>query len=348
MAERKIKVLVVDDIPENRKLLATILTKHTDYEVSLAQEGRAVVENIEKDPPDIILLDIMMPDMDGYEVASRLRLNHATMNIPIIFITALDKIEDKVKAFDAGGVDYIVKPFNQKEVIKRISTHIELKKYRDRLEQEVKSRTAEIEQINGVLISALETANYYNDDNTGNHIKRVSHYSRILAENLGLPTEKANEIYRYASLHDIGKIGVPNLILKKPESLTPEERKRMQEHTVIGFRMIDLPGVPETAKNIILYHHERWDGGGYPRGLKGQEIPVEAKIVALADVYDALRSRRPYKKPISETESHGIIVEAAGKHFDPRIVEVYKNSRELFLRIHEGFKEVSEAADAAS
>lgn len=339
MTESKAKVLIVDDLPENRRLLATIVAKYTDYEVTLAKDGRSVIEGIERDLPDIILLDIMMPEMDGYEVATRLRLNPATMNIPIVFITALDKIEDKMKAFDIGAVDYIVKPFNPKEVLKRLNTHIELKKYRDQLESEIRSRTAEIEQINGVLISALESANYYNDDNTGNHIKRVSRYSRVLAENLGLPSGKSNEIYRYASLHDIGKIGIPNLILKKPDALTAEERIRMQDHTVIGFRMINLPGVPDTAKNIILHHHEKWDGTGYPRGLMGREIPVEARIVALADVYDALRTARPYKPPFSEDDTHRILVESSGTHFDPLVVEAYKNGRELFRKIYDGFKE---------
>ncbi len=330
----KRKILIVDDTDVNRKLLASIILKNTEFDVLIADSGKAVIESIHSNIPDLILLDIMMPEMDGFQVAEYLKNHKDTAGIPILFITALDDIESKIRAFDIGGTDYITKPFNVKEVVSRIMTNMKLKSLLDDLEREVRQRTQELEYLNNILVSSLESANYYNDDDTGNHIRRVSYFSKEIAEGLDVERELAGEIYRFASLHDIGKVGIPHSILKKPGKLTDEEWDIMKTHCHIGYKIMDYPGFSQVAKNICYAHHERWDGSGYPRGLKKGDIPLEARIVAVGDVYDALRSVRTYKPAYDHETSARIIVESAGSHFDPKIVEVFKKRAARFDEIY--------------
>ncbi len=320
-------IFVVDDIQENRHLLETIINKMTDFKVKCFSDGQSMLNEVRSNLPDLILLDIMMPDLDGYQTSEILKSDIETAGIPVIFITALSDIDSKSKAFDAGGVDYISKPFNPREVISRVRTHVKLKKLIYNLESEIEMRTLELEQINTAFIVALERANYYNDEDTGNHIKRVSHYSKLIAEDLGLPREFINTLYRFASLHDIGKVGIPPEILKKPAKLSDDEFNIMMTHCFIGYKMIDHPSISDIAKNLVYSHHEKYNGSGYPRKLMGDDIPIEARIVALADVYDALRARRIYKEPYSEEETYKIILEGTGNHFDPKIVEIFKKRR---------------------
>lgn len=330
-------ILVVDDVAENRKILATIINKNTKYDVSLASDGNALLESIEYNIPDLILLDIMMPGMDGYEVARILKSREQTKEIPILFITAVTEVESIVKAFESGGVDYITKPFNKSELLARISAHMQLKKMRDELKQKnalladrelhllsmVEDKTRKLEKTTSALITALESANFFNDTDTGNHIKRVSEYSSLLARMYGADPDFIKRIRLYSSLHDVGKVGIPDSLLKKPGKYTKEEFTEMQQHVVIGARMLDDPEIDEMARNIASYHHERWDGTGYVHRLEGENIPLEARIVSLADVYDALSHKRVYKDAYPQEKVDEIIRENSGKQFEPKLVDIY-------------------------
>jgi putative two-component system response regulator len=331
-------ILAVDDNLNNLNVLSDLLDSE-DFEMLFATDGESALKRAQYAAPDLILLDIMMPGMDGFETARRLKTIDITQKIPIIFLTALSDEDHITKAFELGGVDYITKPFNGKEVISRINTHLTLKNLIDHLDELVRKKTIELEQLNVGFVVALEKANYYNDKSTGNHIKRVSHYSRILAEGLGLPEEICTQIFRYASLHDIGKVGIPDSILKKPGRLSREEFDILKRHSQIGFKMIDSPAVVDVAKNIVRYHHERYDGTGYPDQLKGEKIPIEARIVTLADVYDALRTERVYKDAFSEQEADKIISELSGSLFDPKLVTIYQENKQAFEDIHDRFTE---------
>jgi len=316
-------ILIVDDIAENRRLLATTIKKHTNYAVRLASDGNAVLKAIERDLPDLILLDIMMPGMDGYAVSKALKSNLVTKDIPIIFLTAMTDVASKVKAFELGGVDYVTKPFNEHELLARIHAHIRLKNFQDHLNALVDEKTQKIERITLVLVNALENANLYHDTDTGNHIRRVSEYSAFLAEKYGCDADFVKRIKLYASLHDVGKVGLPDAILKKPGKYTTEEFIAMQQHVVIGARMLDSEDIDSMVKNVALYHHEKWDGTGYVHRLAGEAIPLEASIVAIADVHDALVTERIYKKAFTDEEAYRLIRQDSGKHFDPKLVEIF-------------------------
>lgn len=317
------KILIVDDIAENRRLLATTIKRRTPYSVQLASDGESVLKAIEKDLPDLILLDIMMPGLDGYAVSQALKSNPATRDIPIIFLTAMTDVESKVKAFKLGGVDYVTKPFSEPELLSRIHAHIRLKNFQDHLNHLVEEKTKKIENITIALVNALENANLANDTDTGNHIRRVSEYSAFLAEQYGCDSDFTKRIKLYASLHDVGKVGIPDALLKNPGKYTDEEFRAMQQHVVIGARMLDSEGIDSMAKNVALYHHEKWDGTGYIHHLAGEAIPLEARIVTVVDVYDALITERVYKKAFTEEEACQFIREQAGKHFDPHLAEIF-------------------------
>jgi len=347
------EILIVDDIEENRRMLANILKTHTDYQIMTAASGRAILNIVAEEPPDLILLDIMMPQMDGFEVASRLRQIEQTREVPIIFITSKIDQESKLKAFEHGGVDYITKPFNKDELLARVEAHLHLKSLQDELHEKnqlladrevhlselVRKKTAKIENLTISLVTVLESANLANDDDTGNHIKRVSEFSALLAKAYGCSQEFVKRIRLYASLHDVGKVGISDAILKKPGKYTPEEFEEMKKHVLIGATMLENSEIDSMAKNIALYHHEKWDGSGYMSGLAGENIPLEARIVALADAYDALTSRRVYKKAFSLAETESILVKERGSHFDPRVVDLYFEQRKKMLEIKHKFRQ---------
>jgi len=343
------KILIVDDIAENRQVLASIIQQHTPYEIFMAPDGVSMLQAIEKDLPDLILLDIMMPEMNGFEVAHELKKQPATRNIPILFITAMSDAESKVKGFTSGGVDFITKPFNKNELLARIKTHLQLKQYQDELSEKnellekremhlaklVNDKTAQIEDITLSMVSALEHANFFNDTDTGKHIQRVSHFAAFLAEKCGQPYDFVKRIKLYASLHDVGKVGLPDNLLKKPGRYTPEEFERMKLHVEIGGRMLGGAAIDQMAKNIALYHHEKWDGSGYLKGLKGEEIPLEARITTLADVYDALTHKRVYKSAFSEEKTDKLILEGRGTHFDPNLVDIFMENKTDIIAIRQ-------------
>ncbi len=310
--------------------------------------GTILLEEIEKgNHPDLIILDIVMPGMDGIETARLLKANRETAYIPIILLTGLNQLEDKIKGLDAGADDFICKPFHPLELRARVKSLLRMKALRDELERKnrllederlhlerlVDERTRELEEITLGIVSAFETANTYNDLDTGMHIKRVIKYSVVLAEELGLEQSFINKIRRYAGLHDVGKVVVPDRILKKKAPLTPKEYEEMKRHTIYGYELLKLVNADKVAQNIARSHHERWDGRGYPDGLKGPEIPIEARIVSLADVYDALTTERVYKKPIDLETSSRLIVMDSEKKFDPEVVNAFVKARERFEEI---------------
>lgn len=335
------KVLIVDDEPVNLRILGTLL-QQKGLDVGFANNAAQALESLKYRVPDLFLLDIMMPNVDGYDLALQLRSIPQTEGVPIIFISALDDTDSKVKGFDAGGADYISKPFNPREVVARVFSQLELKYYRDQLEERVREQVLEIETITMTLVEVLENANFYRDDETGLHIRRVTEFSKHLANHLDIPEKTKREIIRYASLHDIGKIGIPDSILRKPDKLTPEEFKVIQQHPIIGHRILDKETIPPVAKNIVLAHHEKWDGSGYPNRLRGDAIPVEARVVAMADVYDALRSRRSYKPPFPREKAEAIVAENRGIHFDPELIDIFLKTKDEFANIMKTYKEATE------
>lgn len=347
MVNKKDKILIVDDIAENRRLLAELLDQSLNCQIRMAANGSAVLEMIDMDIPDLILLDIMMPVMDGFEVARLLQAKKETSTVPIIFITAKTDVESKVAAFRNGGVDYVTKPFNKEELLARVKAQLRLKNLQDELRSKnalladnevhlthlVDEKVRTIEKMTIGLVTVLEDANLANDDETGNHISRVSNFSAVLAESYGTSSNFVKRISMYASLHDVGKVGIADVILKKPSLYTPEEFEKMKQHVVVGHRMMDNAEIDPMASNIVYYHHEKWNGSGYVNGLNGEDIPLEARIVALADVFDALTSKRVYKEAFSLAKTEEIIREERGRHFDPRVVDSYFACRDEFVRI---------------
>ena len=315
-------ILVVDDIPANIEVLSGIL--RGEYRVRAATSGaRALAIATGDSPPDLILLDIMMPDLDGLTVCRRLKADLRTRHIPVVFVTAMSEIDDEAQGFEAGCVDYVTKPVSPAIVLARVATHLSLANQSRALERQVRVRTNELERTRQAVIRCLGKASEFKDDNTGLHVVRMSQYSRALGLAVGM-TEAAADLLMLASpMHDVGKIGVPDSILKKPGKLTPEEWALMQQHVPYGGMILGDQDseLLQMAKTIALTHHEKWDGSGYPAGLKGEDIPLVGRITALADVFDALTSVRPYKRAWTMEETLEYIYKERGKHFDPLLVD---------------------------
>lgn len=331
--QKKKIVLVVDDKPENIMVLHGILGD--SYTVKAAVSGEKAIAIAKATPsPDIILLDIMMPSMDGYEVCRILKADSSTSKIPIIFVTAMTEAEDEAKGFEVGGVDYITKPVSPSIVLARVNTHIDLADQQFACEKTVEQQVALISKGQKDAIYMLGHAGHYNDDDTGVHIWRMASYAKALAAELHWTVEKQNVLLLAAPMHDTGKIGVPDSILKKPEKLTDEEWVIMRKHTTIGHKILSLSDAPvfKMAADIALYHHERWDGSGYPKGLKEDKIPTSARIVALADVFDALTMARPYKTAWENERAFKYIADSKG-HFDPHLVESFLSIKDSILTI---------------
>lgn len=353
-------ILAVDDTPENLDVLKGILIDK--YSVKGAINGPMALKIAEKQQPDLILLDIMMPGMDGYEVCQKLKENPATEQIPVIFITAKSTVEDEQKGFAIGAVDYITKPISPPIVLERVKTHLTLKQAQDFLktqnqvlEEKVIERTEKMEQLQDVVMVAMGSLAEARDPETGNHIRRTQHYVKVLAEKLAeqpkysefLTPETITSLYKSAPLHDIGKVGVPDHILLKPGKLTDEEFEEMKKHTIYGYDAIvaaenTIEGGGQFlhfAKEIALSHQEKWDGSGYPEALKGEDIPLSARLMAIADVYDALISRRVYKPPFSHEKAVGIILEGKGSHFDPQMIEAFTEITDKFKVIAQTYSD---------
>lgn len=321
------KILIVDDNLVNIKVL--VGTLKNEFNLLSAQSGSEAISLALEQIPDLILLDIMMPQMDGYEVFTRLREIPQTSQIPVIFITALSEEADEERALDMGAIDFITKPFSPVLVRKRVQNHIELKTYRDHLEQLVDAKTDELKKTRLEIIRKLGRAAEYKDNETGVHIIRMSKYCKCLAEGLGLEKKKVELIYHASPMHDIGKIGIPDAILQKPTALDSAERAIVQQHCEIGYKILggneNTISLLRVASDIALQHHERWDGTGYPNGLKEEKISIFARIVSVADVMDALCSKRPYKEAWPFDKVCKYLHENSGLAFDPEIIEVFNS-----------------------
>ncbi|MBF0226517.1 MAG: two-component system response regulator [Desulfobacterales bacterium] len=339
-------VLVVDDTEANIDVLVNTLEDL--YDVRVAMDGETALSDVLEDPPDLILLDIMMPGMDGYEVCQKLKENEATRNIPVIFLTAMTEEKDEAKGLSLGAVDYVTKPFSPELVKARVKNQLELKKHRDHLEELVQERTKELALTQEVTIYSLASLAETRDPETGGHILRTQRYLKALAEQLKnhpkfskfLDECIIDLLYKSAPLHDIGKVGVPDHILLKPGKLTNEEFDEMKKHTTYGRDALSVGEAKlggnsfmRYAKEIAYTHQEKWDGSGYPQGLKGENIPISGRLMAIADVYDALVCKRVYKPPFPHQKAVDIIKEGKGKHFDPDMVDAFAAIEDSFRQI---------------
>jgi putative two-component system response regulator len=351
---REATILVVDDTPENLSLLNALLRER--YRVKIATSGERALSIARSAPPDLVLLDVMMPTVDGYETCRRMKADPLLAGIPVIFLTAKSDVEDEKQGFSVGAVDYITKPLSPSILLSRVRTHVTLKLAQERLresndwlEQEVQERTRELEATQEASILALATLAETRDNETGNHIRRTARYVRELALKLRelpeyaavLDNATVATLVRSAPLHDIGKVGIADSILLKPGKLTPEEFEIMKTHAAIGRDALAkaeaLLGAETSylgiAKEIAGGHHEKWDGSGYPDGLSGASIPISARLMALADVYDALISKRVYKEAFPREKAEAIILEGRGRHFDPNVVDAFTALKDDFWEI---------------
>lgn len=334
-------VLVIDDTPSNLDVLTGIL-KDT-YQVKVAINGHIGIKIAKTVPqPDLILLDIMMPDIDGFEVCRQLKLQPNTAHIPIIFVTAKIDAEDEVKGLSLGAVDYLTKPITPQVALQRVKTHIALYDQQRALFSQVKEKTREINLGKLETLNILGRAAEFKDNETGMHVMRMSHYCEVLAKALGMTDEDAETLRDAAPMHDIGKIGIPDSVLLKPGKLDADEWTAMQKHVEYGVEILGRQSdskLMQMAIQVAQYHHEKWDGTGYPNQISGEEIPLVGRIAAVADVFDALTAERPYKRAWSVDEALNLFKEQKGKHFDPRIVELLFENLPEILAIKERFKD---------
>jgi len=354
-------IMVVDDEEPMRKLLRVNLSLE-GYQVITASDGSSALTMLEGQKPDLVILDIMMPKMDGYAVAERLKGQDETKATPIIMVTALRELDDRVKAWELGVDGFLPKPVEPRELVTKVNSLLKVKDYNDHmrdhqreLETELAKRTEELQRaFQKTRTASLETiyrlsrAAEYRDEDTGAHIQRVSHYAAAVARKMGMDNESVESILYAAPMHDVGKIGIPDQILLKPGKLDPDEWEAMKKHTIIGAEILSDADADfiELARVIALTHHEKWDGSGYPEGLKGTDIPLVGRIIAIADVFDALTSKRPYKEPFSVEESLGIIEKGRGSHFDPRVVDSFFTVKDEILSIKEKYKDQGEPASS--
>ncbi len=347
------RILVVEDSEINMDIIVESLKNA--YELTIAMDGLEALDAVAREIPDLILLDVLMPEMNGYEVCQKLKADPKTADIPIIFLTAMKDITDKTKAFEMGAIDYLTKPFEILELKARVKTHLELifarKLLADQnqmLEKMVRVRTEQLYRTQSATIYSLAALAETRDSETGEHIKRTQLYIRVLADTLRdmgcyqdiLKDDYINMLYDSAPLHDIGKVGVPDHILLKPGKLTTMEFEQMKLHAWYGMKTLESAekelgemSFLTMAKEIAYTHHEKWDGSGYPNQLAGDAIPLSGRLMALVDVYDALISERPYKRPFSHERAREIIIEGSGSHFDQRIVEAFIKCEDIFVTI---------------
>ena len=340
--KRTATLLIVDDTPENIDVLRGILKQ--EYKIKVASNGEKALKIAQSEPaPDLILLDIMMPDMDGYEVCRCLKANYATAKIPVIFVTAKGETADESLGFDIGAVDYITKPVSPPLVIRRVRTQLSLYDEKRLLDEMVKERTQELDQTRLQIIQRLGRAAEYKDNETGMHVIRMSHYSKLLGLANGMSEEEAELLLNAAPMHDIGKIGIPDRILLKPGKLDENEWEIMKTHPQMGAEILGSHNsvLLNLARDIALTHHEKWDGSGYPNALKGEEIPLHARIVAITDTFDALTTVRPYKHAWLVADAIDLLKKEAGSHFDPDLVDKFLNIMPQIIEIKDQYAEIT-------
>lgn len=329
MNKRK-TLLLVDDEAINLQVLQGILG--SEYRLLFAKNGQRALDLSRSESPDLVLLDVMMPEMSGHEVCQMLKQDLATRNIPVIFVTALSDTDDEAQGFALGAVDYITKPVSPPIVLARVKTHLALVNYE------------ELRATRLSIVQRLGRAAEYKDNETGLHVIRMSHFARLIALAAGYSREWADNLLNTAPMHDVGKIGIPDAILQHPGALDAAQWEVMRQHTLIGAEIIGDDGSAflRMAREIALNHHEKWNGSGYPHGIAGEAIPVSARIVAIADVFDALTSRRPYKEPWSVSEALELIRRERGEHFDPELVDAFERCLPEILTVRERWQEDDE------
>jgi putative two-component system response regulator len=356
------KILIVDDEPINIRVITKYLHELGYTRCTGLSDSRQALSSIALDTPDLVILDVMMPFVSGIEILAKLRANSATAHLPVLVLTAAVDRETRLAVLESGATDFLNKPIDPSELSPRVRNALTVKKLHDSLRHQaqnleiaVRMRTAELEASRQDIIHCLARAAEFRDDDTGQHVLRVGRYAGIIAQAMGMSPSEVDQIRQAAQLHDIGKIGIPDSILLKPGKLEPDEFERMQKHTSIGKRVIerqhewdelrkhvqigaqilDIPRSPvlQMAARIALTHHEWWDGNGYPLGLAGEDIPLEGRITAVADVFDALSSKRPYKRPFPREKCFQIIAEERGTHFDPQVVDAFFSMRDEIVKI---------------
>lgn len=353
-------ILAVDDTPSNINVVKGVLS--SQYSIMAATNGPLALKILEMHQPDLVLLDIMMPEMDGYEVCEKIKANPKTRDIPVIFLTAKSDPHDEAKGLSIGAIDYITKPISPAILKARVHNHLQLQEAKNQLaaqnktlEQKVVERTRMLEEMQDVAMVSMGALAESRDPETGNHIRRTQYYVKILAEALErhpdfsefFSPQNITMLYKSAPLHDIGKVGIPDSILLKPGKLTDDEFEIMKLHPTIGRDALSASNINMPsgnnflvfAKEIAYSHHEKWDGSGYPLGLSGDDIPISARLMAIADVYDALISRRVYKPPFPHEKAVAIILEGRGNHFDPRMVDAFIEVQHQFLEIATAFQD---------
>ena len=345
-------ILVVDDNATNLHIAENSLKP--EYKLTLLLSGEQALKFLSRNKPDLILLDISMPGMDGFETIKRIKENPDTANIPVVFLTAMSASESEVKGLQLGAADFIAKPFVPEVMLRRVSMQIELASYRNQLEKMVDEKTTTVEKLQDVIVSSITELVEFRDTVTGGHARRSKDYLEIFVHSLAkepeykdyLTPEMINNILRAGPLHDVGKIGINDDILNKDRGLSSIEYEYMKQHTINGGEAFknalkQLPGNQflEIARDMALYHHEHWDGNGYPEHRKGENIPLSARIMAIADVYDALTTKRSYKEPYSHEDAINIMTSASGTQFDPKLIEVFLKCSEEFRILCNSFKE---------
>ncbi|MES2536107.1 MAG: HD domain-containing phosphohydrolase [Pseudomonadota bacterium] len=340
-------IMVVDDEVRNTRLMQAQLSSE-GHQIMTASSGEEALAQLKTALPDLILLDVMMPGMSGYEVATTLKEDARTRNIPIIMVSALDDRESRMIALQAGAEEFLNKPVDRSELLVRVRNLLRLKEYQnllrnhnDLLEEQVTARTRELTNAYRDTIYTMVRAAEFRDEETGAHVQRISFYCLELAEHLGLKKEFCDKIFYSSPMHDVGKIGIPDAVLLKPGGFNPEEWLIMQGHCTLGAQILSNGNSPylEMGVEIALNHHERWDGGGYPNGSKGEDIPLSARIMNICDQYDALRSKRPYKPALPHEKALEIITVGDGRtmpgHFDPQVLDAFIRTSERFQEIYE-------------
>jgi putative two-component system response regulator len=356
--QKQATILLVEDEPTELNMLADML-KPLGHAVLCASSGEQALERIAKQPPDLALVDLLMPGMTGFELIKRLKLNKATSDIPIIVVSGLSDVSDRVRALEAGADEYLNKPVHPTELAVRVRTmllaraHETLRHdYEERLVAEVAEKTGKLQKaLEDLKWASLDTvfrltrAAEYRDEDTGGHIQRISNYTAAIGERLGLEPEVVDCLTYASAMHDVGKIGIPDRILLKPGKLDADEWVIMKQHTTIGAEILQNSQADyvRTGALVAITHHEKWNGSGYPEGLKGEAIPMVGRITAIADVFDALTSKRPYKPPLPIDESLGIIRAGSGIHFDPRVVEAFFAISDKIIAIRKQFEDGAES-----
>ncbi len=365
MIKRKPVILIVDDEGFNVKLLRA-LCENIGFETISASNGREGVEKTIKHRPDLVLMDVMMPEMNGFDATEALKSNRLTRHIPVVMVTALGSRQDRITGISKGADDFLMKPIDSEELAVRIKNLLKIKEFNDllqdhnkRLEEQVRERTEQLRRAFAVLetshrqakvayietINRLAMASEYKDEDTGQHLRRVSAFVRELAIELGMNEEFCEAIFHAAPMHDVGKVGIPDRIILKSSALDRDEWEIMKTHTLLGAKILGGSEAIylQLAEEIALSHHERWDGGGYPRGLKGEDIPISGRLMNIADQYDALRSKRPYKEAFDHQKAHEIISRGDGRimpgHFDPQVLEAFRKSHGTFAEIYEKYRD---------